>query len=83
MVGPGNPEGAVAAHAVPAEEDVDLRLLEHVAHVKAACDIRRRQQQREGGLCAVAFGWSGDVEQLFVHPIPGPLIFKLGGVVGF
>ena len=53
VVGAGNPEGAAAAHAAPAGEDVHLRLVEHVAHVQAARDVGRRQQdgkRRAGGL---------------------------------
>ena len=47
VVGAGNPEGAAAAHAAPAGEDVHLRLVEHVAHVQAARDVGRRQQDGE------------------------------------
>jgi hypothetical protein len=37
-----------AAHAMPAGEDVHLRLVEHVAHVQAAGDVGRGQQDGEG-----------------------------------
>ena len=43
VVGSRQPEGAAAAHAPPAGEDVHLRLVEHVAHVQAAGDVGRRQ----------------------------------------
>ena len=32
---------------MPAHDDVHLRLVEHVAHVQAAGDVRRRKQQSE------------------------------------
>ena len=48
VIGAGEPEGAAAAHATPAGEDVHLRLVEHVAHVQAAGDVGRRQQNGEG-----------------------------------
>ena len=41
VVGSGNPERRLAAHAVPAGEDVHLGLVEHVAHVQAAGDVGR------------------------------------------
>ncbi len=47
VIGPGNPEGQVPAHAAPAGEDVHLGVFEHVAHVQPAGDIRRRQQHGE------------------------------------
>ena len=34
VVGAGQPERVVAAHAVPADGDIDLGVLEHVAHVE-------------------------------------------------
>jgi hypothetical protein len=48
VVGAGNPEAGVSGHAVPAGEDVHLRLVEHVAHVQAAGDVGRREQLDEG-----------------------------------
>ena len=34
VVGAGQPERVVAEHAMPADDDVDLGVLEHVAHVQ-------------------------------------------------
>jgi hypothetical protein len=47
VIGAGNPERGLAAHSVPAGEDVHLRLVEHVTHVQTARDIGRRQEERE------------------------------------
>ncbi len=41
------PKRAVAAHAVPAHQHVDLRVLEHVADVNRAGDVGRRQGNRK------------------------------------
>ena len=46
MVGSGQPNSK-SAHAMPAHDDVHLRLVEHVPHVQAPGHIGRRQQQRE------------------------------------
>ena len=56
VVRAGKPEGGVAEHAVPADGDVDLGVLEHVAHVEGAGDVRGRDHQGEGLApdCAVA-----------------------------
>ncbi len=43
------PEGTFAAHAVPADEHVDLSVFEHVAHVDGAGDVGRREGDREFG----------------------------------
>ena len=57
VVGAREPEGLVAEHAVPADEDVHLGLVEHVAHVEAAGDVGRRQENREGVAgCCFLFG---------------------------
>ena len=62
VVGAGKPEGAAARHATPAGEDVHLRLVEHVAHVQAAGDVGRRQQDRRRASAARApaggVGWA-------------------------
>ena len=43
MVGAGQPQGDETAHAMPADDDIHLRLVEHVAHVQAAGNVGRRQ----------------------------------------
>ena len=47
VVGAGQPEGVVAAHAMPADGDVDFGVLQHVADVERAGDIGRRDDERE------------------------------------
>ena len=47
MVGARNPQHPVAAHAPPANENVALRVLEHVAHVQVAGHVGRGQQNRK------------------------------------
>ena len=42
-----DPQGSLAAHPMPAGQDVHLRLVQHVAHVQAPGHVRRRQQYRE------------------------------------
>ena len=91
VVGAGNPDAGLAQHAVPAREDVHLRLVEHVAHVQAAGDVGRRKQLDEGrglGSCGGAGrgrggGGGRHVKQLFIDPVLGPFGFNEGGVVGF
>ena len=47
VVGAGEPEGVVAEHAMPADGDVDLGVLEHVADVERAGDVGRRDDERK------------------------------------
>ena len=42
------PQRGVAAHAMPARERVHERVLERVAHVQRAGDVRRRQHDAVG-----------------------------------
>ena len=79
---PGTQSVVIAAHAVPAGEDVHLRLVEHVAHVQAAGDVGRRQQHGEVALGG-ALVERGGVKEIFTHPVLGPVLFNGGGIVGF
>ena len=92
MVGARHPQSPLAAHAVPACQDVALRVFEHVAHVQAAGHIGRRQQNRKGDWASGPDAASrpgrsvlerGLGEQLLAHPVFGPVIFNGGRVVGF
>ncbi len=83
VVGAGQPQGAAAGHAAPAGEDVHLRLVEHVAHVQAAGDVGGRQQDGERLGPRIAGFRRGLGEEVFADPIFGPVIFQVGGVVGF
>ena len=47
VIGAGEPEGVVAEHAMPADGDVDLGVLQHVADVEDAGDVGRRDDERE------------------------------------
>ena len=47
VVGAGEPEGDDAEHAIPMDGDVDLGVLEHVAHVQGPGDVGRRDDQGE------------------------------------
>ena len=54
VVGAHLPEGAVALHAVVADQRVHQRVLKSMAHVQAAGDVRRRND--DGKSCTVP-GW--------------------------
>ena len=47
VIGAGQPQRDEAAHAMPARDNVHLRLAEHVPHVQLPGNVGRRQQQRE------------------------------------
>ena len=47
MVGARQPQGVVAQHAVPADGDIDLGVLQHVADVERTGDVGRRDDQGE------------------------------------
>ena len=72
------PERAVAAHAVPADEHVDLRVLEHVADVDRAGDVGRRQGDRKHGAVSGIFG----AKEFLVEPGLGPALFDFLRLVG-
>ena len=90
MIRSRHPKNPVAGHAPPTDEDVTLRMLEHVPHVQVTGDVGRRQQDRKGlavqalvfGVCGRSSG-CGLGEELLAHPVFGPVIFNGGGVVGF
>ena len=74
----------MAGHAVPAGEDIHLRLVEHVTHVQAAGDVGRGQQDGKW-VRGRRIAWRGSrlIEELFADPIFGPVVFEMGGIVGF
>ena len=41
VIGTGQPQHVLAAHAMPAHQDVDFCMLQHVTHVERARDVRR------------------------------------------
>src|SRR5271165_3106142 len=81
MVGARQPEGGNPLHALPTDDDVNLRMLQHVAHVKAAGHVRgwkRQGKRRRRGTSRRRF----DVEQFFLDPVIGPARLNGAGVVG-
>jgi len=76
VVGAGDPAGVLAVHTRLADEDVVEGIVEHVAHMKDAGDVRRRYHD---GIRfpSVRFG----VEKLVLEPIGIPLVFHLGSIV--
>ena len=91
VVGAWQPQGFSTGHAAPARENVHLSLVEHVAHVQAASDVGRRQQDGKRGLAVQALVLVGvragagrrNGEEFFADPVAGPVIFNGGRVVGF
>src|SRR5207247_7915916 len=71
VVSAWEPERNIAEHAMPAHDDVHLRLIEHVAHVQTAGNIRRRQQQGKNWV-RVARSRCRSRKELFLHPVFGP-----------
>ena len=82
VIGAGQPERDEAAHTMPAHDDIHLRLVEHVAHVQAAGDVRRRKQQGEYGT-RFPRRWRGNGEEFLFDPILGPARFDRARLVGF
>ncbi len=86
VVRTGNPQCPVPEHAMPANEDVRLRVLEHVTHVQVAGHVGRREEHGEDGSLG---GVLGDIfrrrhiEQALAYPIGSPAIFNRGGVISF
>ena len=70
------PEGGLAAHAVIADQGIHDGVLEGVAHVQAAGDIRRRDHD---GVWVFARGGGGKVAPFLPDPIP--TLFQGLGVV--
>ena len=55
VIGAGHPQGVVALHPLQADEDVLQRVVQRVAQVQRAGDVRRRNDDREG----LAASWIG------------------------
>ena len=75
----GQPERGVAVHALVAHEDVLYRLVEGVAQMQLAGDVRGRDNDGEGLLLGVALG----VEVVALQPEVVNLLLDLMGVVDF
>jgi hypothetical protein len=70
------PEGGLAAHAVIADQGIHDGVLEGVAHVQAAGDVRRRDHD---AVRVVAGGGGGKVTPFLPNPVPS--LFQGLGVV--
>jgi len=79
MVGARLPQGIVARHAVVAGEGVHQGVLESMAHVQRAGDIRRRQHDAVGG----SVGRVAGLEIAGAFPLGVPAFFDIGRFEGF
>ena len=77
VVGAGQPEGVVAAHAMPADGDVDFGMLQHVADVERAGNVGRRNDEGKDARLHLFRG----VEDTGVNPPLGPVRFEALGLV--
>ncbi len=68
----GQPQDVFAAHAMPAHQDVDFRVLQHVAHVERPRDIRRRNDQAERR----AATFIQRAVKILLHPLARPAGFN-------
>ena len=76
MVGARHPKGILALHACTANENILNGVVEHVAHVKHAGYVRRRNHN------GVRFALVGSgLKQIVVHPIFIPFILHFGRIV--
>ena len=82
VVGAGQPQRQKSAHAMPAHDDVHLRLVEHVAHVQAPGNVRRRKQQREHRP-RLSRRRRGHGKKLLRDPVLGPARFNRARLVRF
>ena len=79
MVGAGLPQGFVALHPLVTDQDVLHRVVQRVAHVQLAGDVRRRHDDREGLFVGVYMG--GKV--FLIQPLLVQTAFDVLGGVGF
>ena len=82
VVSPGKPQRSVAPHAMPAHDDVHLRLVQHVPHVQPPGNIRRRQQQGKHRT-RVSLGRRRSGKQLLLYPVLRPPRLNSRRLVGF
>ena len=82
VIGSGQPKREKTPHPMPAHDDVHLRLVEHVSHVQAACNVGRRQQQREHRP-RFSGRRGGDGEEPFLDPVLGAARFNRARLVRF
>jgi hypothetical protein len=75
----GDPEHVAPLHPAPAREDVLQRVVQRVADVQEARDVRRRDHDRDTARPAGGVG----VKQAGVDPALVPAVFDVVGTVGF
>ena len=75
VVHAGEPQDVLAAHAAPSHEGVNLRVLEHVAHVERPRNVGRWKGKRK----ARAGGCVGGAVELFFNPRARPAQLDFGG----
>ena len=79
VVGAGKPEGDVAAHAMPADGDVDFGMLQHVAHVEEPVTLG-------GGMTSENVGFPGFILRAIdagFDPPLSPAGLKAPGLIDF
>ena len=79
MVGAGQPQGGVALHPAPADEDVLQSLIQCVTHMQLAGDVRRGNHDGIGFL----FGVGLSVEIVALHPEVIGSVFHFLRLIGF
>jgi hypothetical protein len=79
VIGARQPEGVVAAHAMPAGGGVHDGVVHHVAHVQRAGDVGRRDDHGEYRAGAVRVG----AEDVLVDPPLGPRRLETPGLIHF
>ena len=78
MIGAWKVQGIVAEHAVPADQDIDLAVIQHVANVQRAGDIGRRNDDGKNGAGGARVG----TVKLLIDPGSGPVRLDQLGIVG-
>ena len=78
MIGTRLPEGIIALHSLPADQNILHGIVKCMAHVKFTGNVRRRDHDGEGFLCFIHFC----MEILLFFPLAVKAIFNALGIVG-
>ena len=78
MIGSGLPEGLISLHPLEADDDVLHGLIQGMAHVELAGDVRRRNDNGKGLLGVIHDG----VEVLLLLPLLVDPVLDALGIVG-
>ena len=79
VVHSGQPERAKSAHAMPTRQRINLRVLEHVADVNVAGDVRRWNHDAERRAVRAFLR----AKESGIHPLPRPALLNLLRLVSF